>query len=76
MNKQNRNKLIDTENRMKAVREEEGWGLSEIGGGIKQKKTTHRHRQQYSDHQRERGRGQGEEGKQGLNGDGRKLDFG
>ena len=30
--------LIDTENRLTAVRAEVGWGLGEIGKGIKQKK--------------------------------------
>ena len=36
-NKQNRNRFIDTEKRLTAVRGEEGWGLDEKGEGIKKK---------------------------------------
>ena len=36
MNKQNRDRLIETENRLTAVRGERGWGLDEKGEGIKQ----------------------------------------
>ena len=50
-------------------------GLGEKGEGIQQGKNPHRHRQQYRDDQRERGRGKVEEGKGGINGDGRRLDF-
>ena len=38
INKQNRNRFIDTENRLTAVRREEGWGLGEKGEGTKQRK--------------------------------------
>ena len=34
-NKQNRNRLMDTENRLTAIRREVGWGLGEKGEGIK-----------------------------------------
>ena len=37
--------------------------------------TTHRHRQQHGGSQRESGLGQVEEGKGGINGDGRRLDL-
>ena len=40
------------------------------------KKNPHRHRQQYGDHQRERGVGEGRKGKEGITDDGERLDFG
>ena len=46
--------------------------------GIKQKpkqKTSHRHKKQYDDSQREMGWGEVEEGTEGINGDGRRLDL-
>ena len=39
-------------------------------------KQTHRRRQHYGDEQREKGVGQVEEGKRGINGDGRRIDLG
>ena len=51
--------------------------LGEKGEGVEQKTPTpHRHRQQYGNYQRERGWGEGKEGKGGINGDGRRLDLG
>ena len=37
INEKNKNRLIDTENRLTALRGEGGWELGEIGEGIKQK---------------------------------------
>ena len=55
INKQNRNRLIDTENRLTAVRGEGVGGLGEKVKGLSQKTATiHRHRQQYGDYLRER----------------------
>ena len=39
-------------------------------------KQTHRRRQHYGDEQRKKGVGQVEEGKRGINGDGRRIDLG
>ena len=51
-------------------------GPGERGKAIKQKRKTHRHKQQRGDYQRV-GVGEGsKEGKEGINGDGRRLDFG
>ena len=51
--------------------------MGEKDEGIKQQqKIPPRHRQQYDDYQRERGREEVEEGKGGINGDGRRLDLG
>ena len=38
INRQNRNRLIDTGNRLTAVRGERGWGVGDKGKGIKKKK--------------------------------------
>ena len=46
------------------------------GLSTEKKRKTHGHRQQYSDCQREGGVREFEEGKEGLNGDGRRLDLG
>ena len=76
INKQIRNRLIDTENRLIAV---EGRGIGElgdIGEGIQQTNRTLRLEQQYGDYQRERGWEEVEESKGGINGDRRRLDFG
>ena len=40
------------------------------------KRKPHGHRQRYGGYQKERGRGEGEEDKEGISGDGRGLDFG
>ena len=45
------------------------------GSRKKEKKHPHTHRQQYGDHQRERG-GEVEDGKGGINSSGRRLDLG
>ena len=76
INKQIRNRFIDTENRLIAV---EGRGIGElgdIGEGIQQTNRTLRLEQQYGDYQRERGWEEVEESKGGINGDRRRLDFG
>ena len=44
--------------------------------GTKQRKKPHRHRPQYRDYQRERGYGEVEEDKGGINGDRRRIDLG
>ena len=56
-------------------------GLGEKGEGNKQKTTTttkktpQRHIQQYGDYQKKKGAGEVEEGKEGINGDRRRLDL-
>ena len=74
MSKQNQIRLIDTENRLTAVRREGMVGRAEKSKGIKGKKT-HRHRQQYGDY-----RGKGEWGRQKrvkeVNGERKRFDFG
>ena len=45
INKQNRNRLMDTENRLTAVKGEGVGGHGEKGKGIKHTQTTHRARQ-------------------------------
>ena len=55
INRQNRNRLIDTENSPIVVRGERLGGLGEKGEEIKKK--THRHRQQRGEYQRKRGWG-------------------
>ena len=56
----------------------EGWGFGRLGHKVnqKKKKSTHRHRQQYGDYQRERGWGEIEESKGSANGGERRLDLG
>ena len=55
-NKQNKNRVRDTENRLTAVRGQGAWAVGEKGEGITQKNPkTHRHRQRYGDPQRETG---------------------
>ena len=44
--------------------------------GLRKKYKTHRYGQQYGDHQKKRGSGDLREGKEGINGDGRRLDLG
>ena len=54
------------------------WDWVKKVNGIKQKpkqKTSHRHKKQYDDSQREMGWGEVEEGTEGINGDGRRLDL-
>ena len=56
---------------------EGGWCLNEKMKGLREKKKqSHRHRQQQGDYQRERGQGKEEEGKEGMNGDGKNLTLG
>ena len=55
INKQNRNRLTNTQNRLTAVRREGGYGLSEKGEGIKQHKLVaaeqpHRSSWQHGEH--------------------------
>ena len=64
IHKQNRNRLIDTENRQ--LSEGGVGGLNEKGEGIKQRRKL-RHRQQYGDCQRKWGMGEAEEGTGGIN---------
>ena len=56
--KQNRNRLVDTENRLTTVRGVGVGRLGEKGKGLRKKKPQntklHRHRQQYGGYQRER----------------------
>ena len=52
----------------------QGRGVGREDKGIKEK--PQRHRQECGDYQRERGVGEIEESRGGINGDGRRLDFG
>ena len=76
-NKQNKlteyKQTQNTENRLTAVR---GGGLGRWVKKLTELTKTHRHRQQYGNYQMERGWRQVEEGKEGINGDGKKLEFG
>lgn len=68
---------MDIVNRLTTVGEEVSWGLGEKCEGIKQRqKTLHRHKQQCGDNQMEKGWREVNEGKGGLNGDGKRLDLG
>ena len=73
-NKQNRNRLIDAENRLTAIRVEGGWGLGEKGKGNKQNKN--RQSKEHGDCERESRVGEVGEGKGQINGSGSRLDFG
>ena len=59
MKKHNGNRLIETENRLTAVKGK--WGLGETGERLSRIKKTHGHRQQYGDYQR-KSRGAGSKG--------------
>ena len=74
MNKQNRDRLIETENRLTAVRGEGDGGQGAKGEGIKQKnKNPHRLRQQYGYYRGKSGWREVGEGKGVINGDERRL---
>ena len=68
---------LQIENGQTAVRGEGvgGW-VERVKGLSQKKKSPHRHRQQCCDYWWDGGGGQVEEGERGVNGDGRRFDFG
>ena len=76
INKQNRKRLMDTENRLTAVKGEGVGGHGEKGKGIKHTQTTHRARQHIVTTREKEGWEEAEHDKAGINSSGRRLDLG